>query len=302
VAISVKVPERYKALKPALLAGKDVFTEWPLARNLAEAEEFVALAKEKNVRTLVGFQARQSPAIIEAKQFIEQGKLGKVLSTQLYGHGVGWGAVCPDFMLYSLDKDSGGTLVSIPFGHAVDALCFVLGEVESLNAVTKNTTPEVMLVDMGFQPIKTVPKTSDDWISMSGTLVNGGAVNVTYAGDFSRTGRNFYWEINGTEGSLVFTGAVGHVQTCEPTLEFIDKSGQRETIEVEKSTVTRDEPYIHPGDLAFNVGRAWDAWASDKVATEKGASVVTFEDALVRMRMLDAIYRSAKEGTRESYL
>jgi predicted dehydrogenase len=302
VAVSVKVPERYKALKPALLAGKDVFTEWPLARNLAEAEEFVALAKEKNVRTLVGFQARQSPAIIKAKEFVEQGKLGKVLSTQLYGHGVGWGPVCPDFMLYSLDKDSGGTLISIPFGHAVDALCFVLGEVESLNAVTKNTIPEVMLVDMGFQPIKTAAKTADDWISMSGTLVSGGAVNVTYAGDFSRTGRNFYWEINGTEGSLVLTGAVGHVQTCEPTLEFIDKSGQRETIEVEKSTVTRDEPYIHPGDLAFNVGRAWDAWAGDKVAAEKGTSVVTFEDGLVRMRMLDAIYRSAKEGTRESYL
>lgn len=281
------------------MAGKDVFTEWPLARNLADAEEFVALAKEKNIRTLVGLQARQSPAIIKAKELVEQGKLGKVLNTQMYGHGWGWGAVCPDFMLYSLDKDSGATLISIPFGHAVDALCFVLGEVESLNAVARNTLPEVMLVDHQFQPIKTVPKTADDWISMTGTLISGAGVSVTYGGDSSRTGRNFYWEINGTEGSLVLTGAVGHVQTCEPTVEFIEKDGRREIIEVEKSTVTRDEPYLHRGDLAFNVGRAWDAWADGKAAPGMAPS---FEDALVRMKMLDAIYRSAEEGTRQSYL
>lgn len=289
-------------MKPALLAGKDVFTEWPLARNLADAEEFVALAKEKNVRTLVGLQARQSPAIIKAKQFVEQGKLGKVLNTQMFGHGVGWGAVCPDFMLYSLDKDSGATLISIPFGHAVDALCFVLGEVESLNATTKNTIPEVLLLDSQFQPVKSVPKTAENWISMTGTLVSGGGVSVTYEGDFSRTGRNFYWEINGTEGSLVLTGSVGHVQTCEPTIEFVDKDSKRATIEVEKSTITRDQFYMHPGDLAFNVGRAWDAWAGDKATAEKGTSVTTFEDALVRMKMLDAIYRSAEHGTRQSYL
>lgn len=289
-------------LKPALLAGKDVFTEWPLARTLVEAEEFVALAKEKNLRTLVGLQARQSPAILKAKELIEQGKLGKVLGTQMFGHGVGWGAMCPDFMQYSLDKENGATLASIPFLHAVDALCFVLGEIESLNAVMKNTLPEIMLVDMGFQPIKTVPKTADDWVSITGTLASGGAVDVTYVGGFSRTDRNFCWEINGTEGSLVLKAAVGHVQTCEPTLEYIDQIGKRATIEVEKSELVRDEPYIHPGDLAFNVGRAWDAWAGDKTAKGKGANVVTFEDALLRMKMLDAIYRSAEEGTRQTYI
>jgi predicted dehydrogenase len=85
-------------------------------------------------------------------------------------------------------------------------------------------------------------------------------------------------------------------------LEYIDKAGKRETIDVKKSEVTRDEPYLHPGDLAFNVGRAWDAWADDETAKAKGASVVTFEDGLLRMRMLDAVYRSAQDGTRQSYL
>lgn len=86
VAVSVNVPEHYNLIRPALEAGKDVFSEWPLARNLAEAEELVKLAKEKNVRTLIGLQARQNPAIIKAKEIVESGKLGKILGTQMYGH------------------------------------------------------------------------------------------------------------------------------------------------------------------------------------------------------------------------
>jgi predicted dehydrogenase len=302
VAVSVKVPGRYAAVKAALEAGKDVFTEWPLARTLADAEEFVKLANEKNVRTLVGLQARQSPAILKAKEFVGSGKLGRILDTQMFGHGVGWGSMTPEFMLYSMEEKNGATLASIPFGHAVDALCFVLGEIESLNATKKNLLPEIALVGMDFKPIKQVKKQAHDHISITGTLVSGGVVDVQYVGGFSRTGRNFYWEINGTEGSLVLTAPVGHIQTCEPTLEYIDSAGKRETIEVEKSEVVREQDYIHPGDLAFNVGREWDAWAGDETAKGKGASVVTFEDALVRHKMLDAIFRSAEEGTRQSYL
>jgi predicted dehydrogenase len=298
----VKVPGHYDAIKPALEAGKDVFSEWPLARTLADAEEFVQLAKKKNVRTLVGLQARQSPAILKAKEFVESGKLGRILDTQMFGHGVGWGSIAPEFMLYSVEEKNGVTLASIPFAHSVDALCFVLGEIESLNATKKNLLPEIALVDMEFKPIKQVRKDAHDHISITGTLVSDGAVDVQYIGGFSRTGRNFYWEINGMEGSLVLTAPVGHIQTCEPTLEYINSDGTRETIEVEKSEVVREHDYIHPGDLAFNVGTAWDAWAGDETAKSKGASVATFEDALLRHKMLDAIFRSAEEGTRQSYL
>jgi predicted dehydrogenase len=86
VAVSVNVPEHYDLIKPALEAGKDVFSEWPLARNLAEAQELVQLAHKKGVRTLVGLQARQSPSIVKAKEIVTSGKLGKILGTTMYGH------------------------------------------------------------------------------------------------------------------------------------------------------------------------------------------------------------------------
>ena len=86
VAVSVNVPQHYDLLRPALEAGKDVFSEWPLARNLSEAEKLVKLAGEKDVRTLVGLQARQNPSVVKAKEIVASGKLGKILGTTMYGH------------------------------------------------------------------------------------------------------------------------------------------------------------------------------------------------------------------------
>jgi predicted dehydrogenase len=86
VAVSVNVPLHYKAIRSALEAGKDVFAEWPLARNVTEATELVQLAKEKGVRTTVGLQARQSPSVVKAKEIVTSGKLGKILGTTMYGH------------------------------------------------------------------------------------------------------------------------------------------------------------------------------------------------------------------------
>lgn len=86
VAVSVNVPQHYDLIRPALEAGKDVFSEWPLARNLAEAEELTQMAKEKGLKTMVGLQARQNPSIIKAKEIVASGKLGKILGTTMFGH------------------------------------------------------------------------------------------------------------------------------------------------------------------------------------------------------------------------
>ena len=68
VAVSVKAPEHAAAIRPVLAAKKDVFSEWPLARNLDEAKELAALAKEAGVRTLIGTQAWQSPLVNKVRE------------------------------------------------------------------------------------------------------------------------------------------------------------------------------------------------------------------------------------------
>src|SRR5918999_5971064 len=73
VAVVVKVPEHYGPTKAALEAGKHVYTEWPLGRTTAEAEELAALARAKGVRTVVGLQARVEPALMYMKEQIAAG-------------------------------------------------------------------------------------------------------------------------------------------------------------------------------------------------------------------------------------
>jgi predicted dehydrogenase len=301
VAVSVNVPEHYDLTKPALEAGKDVFVEWPLARNAKDAEELAALARSKGVRTLVGLQARQNPAVIKAKEIVESGKLGKIIGTTLFGRGLMFAETSSQDVLYSVKVENGANLTTIPFGHAIDALCHVLGEVDSLSATLSNHYPEQIILDSNHADlttqgngIGTVQKTAPDYISFTGKLVSGANVDATYAGGPSRTGRNFYWEINGTEGSLVMQAGMGYVQMVQPSLDYFDKDGKKEAVEVEKAGDW------DKGDYSFMVGKAWDAWAG--VGLEQGYSHPDFEVALLRHRMIDAVYRSAENGTRERYL
>ncbi|KAF2622536.1 NAD-binding Rossmann fold oxidoreductase family protein [Macroventuria anomochaeta] len=305
VAVSVNVPEHYALTKPALEAGKDVFVEWPLARNLAEAEELTQLAKDKGVRTMIGLQARQNPSVVKAKEIVESGKLGKILTTTMFGHGMIFGPTIHEGFLYGLPIEAGANLLTIPFGHAVDALCYVLGEIKDISATLANLLPKLDLVGKDGKPAGKVKKTAHDHVSITGQLENGGGVvNVTYAGGLSRSNRDFYWEIIGTEGTLVLEGPTmgGHVQMYQPTIKLArsdpqvalygatsDAKQELEAVEVEKAS-----------EMSFNVGRAWDAWAG--VGLDKGHHVTTFENALLRHKMIDAIYRSAEKGTRENYV
>ena len=100
VIVSVKVPEHAKLIEPALRAKKDVFCEWPLGRDLAEAEHFTKLAHEGNIKTMVGLQARQNPTIRKAKVMVAAGELGDILGTTMNATGLIFGPVATEDFLY----------------------------------------------------------------------------------------------------------------------------------------------------------------------------------------------------------
>lgn len=291
VAVSVKVPDHFNALLPALNAGKDVFCEWPLARNLDEAEHLTALAREKGVKTLVGLQARQSPSIIAAKKLVESGELGEIIGTTMHGYGLIHGAKVSLDMEYASPIENGANVLTIPAGHAIDALCWVLGELESLQATLANRRPEFEFIDRNKNFVKKGTKTSHDFIAFTGTLQKGGGVvSVVYEGGVNPTGGpGFHWQIEGTKGSLLLEGALGHVQMYQPTVKFI-RNGENELRDVEGVKQVG-------GDFSYPVGQAWEA-----LAGVGEGNLTTWEDALIRHRMIDAIYRSNEKGTREKYI
>jgi len=79
-AIVVATPVRfhYEMAKAALLAGKHVFVEKPLARTVAEGEELVALAEQNGLVLMVGHTFLFSPAVRRMKEIIESGDIGEV--------------------------------------------------------------------------------------------------------------------------------------------------------------------------------------------------------------------------------
>src|SRR5204863_240787 len=57
LVVCVRVPGHRELVMAGLQAGKPVCCEWPLGKNLAEAEEMAALARQRSLKTIVGLQA-----------------------------------------------------------------------------------------------------------------------------------------------------------------------------------------------------------------------------------------------------
>src|SRR5438128_6785212 len=78
VAVTVKVPHHRELVSAALSAGKAVYCEWPLGRDLEGARAMAKLADEQGVRTIVGLQAREAPAIEFVRELLRTGYVGEV--------------------------------------------------------------------------------------------------------------------------------------------------------------------------------------------------------------------------------
>jgi predicted dehydrogenase len=70
----------YSQSKAALLAGKHVICEKPLATKIEEAEDLVALAKEKGLVNAIHFNLRYYPMVRQMKTMREEGELGEIYS------------------------------------------------------------------------------------------------------------------------------------------------------------------------------------------------------------------------------
>jgi predicted dehydrogenase len=291
VAVTVKAPHHRELVVAALAAGKAVYCEWPLGRDLGEAREMATLAEEKGVRTVVGLQGRQAPAIEFARELVSDGYVGEVLSTTMIGVSIVGGTVGQP-NAYMLDKTTGANALTITVGHSVDALNYVLGEFASLSAVSDVRRPIIAIEESGEQ----VKKTAPDQIAVIGSLASGTTVSV-HIREAVAGGTGFLWEINGTDGTLRVTAAAPY-----PGIFPLTIAGARGADDVAElaipAALTRKWPALVglEGTPAFNVGRTYAAFAADAIAGTH--TVADFTDALRRHEVIDAIERSSATGER----
>jgi predicted dehydrogenase len=291
VAVTVKVPYHLELATAALDAGKAVYCEWPLGNGLTEAETLATLARKTGVLAVAGLQARSAPSVAYVRDLISQGYVGEVLSTALIGSGMGWGPTVEPYNAYLNDKSNGATMLSIALGHAADALCHCLGEVRELSATMTARRKSFTIAGTG----ESKPMTADDQVCVTGLLEGGAALSMHYRGGHSR-GTNLLWEINGTEGDLQLTAAGGQAQIFELTVH--GGNGTQSSLEVlPVPEEYRWSPPQGPGP-STNVAQAWARFARDY---REGTHLCpTFDDAVTRHRMLNAIETAAATGQRQT--
>ncbi|MBU1076398.1 MAG: Gfo/Idh/MocA family oxidoreductase [Spirochaetes bacterium] len=78
VAIATPAATHYSIAKEALLNNKHVFVEKPLALNIQQGEELIALAEKKKKILMVGHILQYHPAVIKLSELINKGELGKI--------------------------------------------------------------------------------------------------------------------------------------------------------------------------------------------------------------------------------
>ncbi|MFI6878665.1 Gfo/Idh/MocA family protein [Streptomyces sp. NPDC050400] len=289
VVVTVKVPDHLEIVRAALAAGKAVLSEWPLGTGPAEAEELASLAAAHRLRTFTGLQARSAPVVRHLRDLVADGYVGEVLSTTLVADGRGWGAAFPEGGAYLLDSRSGANLLTIPFGHTLDALTMVLGDLDEVGAVTATRRRAIEDPQTGLVHRPDVP----DQVVVGGVLSSGAVASVHYRGGRSR-GTGFRWEINGTDGDLVVTGDHGHLQMGEYAVTGAHGA------DTALGPLPVPEHYFEPelrelrGTTAYNVGAAYAQIRRD--LTDGTSLVPDFAHAARHHRLLDRIERAARRG------
>ena len=114
----------------ALKAGKHVLCEKPMAVTLEECEAMVAAAKESGKYLMIGQNQRLAKAHAKAKELIEQGAIGKVLTFRtIFGHGgpETW-SIDPGANVWFFDKTKAAMGAMADLGiHKTDMIQYALG-------------------------------------------------------------------------------------------------------------------------------------------------------------------------------
>jgi predicted dehydrogenase len=94
VVVATPVVTHHELTRRALLAGKHVFVEKPMAMRASEAEELVALAEERELVLMPGHLLLYHPGVRKLKELVDDGELGDVL--YLYGNRQNFGKIRRD--------------------------------------------------------------------------------------------------------------------------------------------------------------------------------------------------------------
>jgi levoglucosan dehydrogenase len=282
-------------LMAAILAGKPVIVEKPLALNTNEASEIAAAARRARVRIGLIFNFRFIPAITRAKQLIEEGFLGETYHFQIeYLHS---GYQNPDRpMGWKLRRaQSGGGALTDLGAHLLDMTRYLLGEFDQVLASTRTYTTE-RPSSPGSTQRERVDVDDAAWVQAR--LASGafGTVMATRYATGAVDDLNLL--IHGQRGALRF-------QMMEPNWLYVyDQQAAGDPLGGKRGWTRVESIQQYPGSpvpparsfIGWTRPLAHNLFSFLSAVTRNADPVPGLEDGLRVHQILDAAYASAESG------
>ncbi|KFH47418.1 Galactose/lactose metabolism regulatory protein-like protein [Hapsidospora chrysogenum ATCC 11550] len=295
VVCCTRVDVHHPTILPSVKAGKHVFVEWPLAQDVKHATELADASKASGSKTILGLQGRLSPPVVRVREILEQGRIGKVLSSELLAAG---GTIdreiLPPGLAYFADRAVGGNIYTIGFGHLFDQVQYILGDLVDPAARFQLQRPEVRIRNPETKEIvETKSSNVPDLILLTSGLPQSDIVqkNASFLYRFRR-GQPFpgepalVWKFNGEKGELRITSP-DTALNARPSSDHV----KIDVHDFETDTVERvewgwegwqDELPV----MARGIGHVYDVFAAGK------GGFATFDDALKRHKQLEGLLSS----------
>lgn len=286
-AVSIAVPNSLHETVTiaALEAGKHVLIEKPLARYAAEGERMVAAAKAVNKILAIAFQRRTRHDVLLLRDEIAAGKLGNIYYAKAFWmrrQGIpGWGS-----WFTSKQAAGGGPLIDLGV-HVLDMALYVMGN-PKVKAVSANTYAEIGTQGKGnwprtdgrFRPSDDIGYEVEDLATAFLRLENGATLLLEASwASFTEVNDAFGIQMYGSlGGGRIFSE--GYVDIG--TLTMFNEIG---------GTTTDSRPRLVSRKGHANIINGFvDGILEGKPVSPDG------DEGLDRVRLIDAIYKSAELG------
>lgn len=247
----------------AVTAGKHVLVEKPGACSVKELQRVIVAAKKSNVLVRVGFNHRYHPALRQARQLIDENKIGDLMFVRArYGHG---GRVGYEKEWRAQPALSGGGELIDQGVHLIDLARWLLGDFPHVEGFANTYFWNMPVDDNAFLLLRTA-KNQVAHLHASWTEWK----NIFSFEIFGRTGKI---EINGLGGSYGIEKLTLH--------KMLPQMGVPETTTWE---------YLDPDD-------SWEMELREFVEDIKlnREPAATLHDALAALKVVERIYQSQKE-------
>lgn len=258
---------------PAAETGCAILLEKPVSDSLERLDVLQKTAEKSGSRILVGFQFRYHPTLNKARELIQSGAVGKILTVHAH-----WGEYLPNWhpwedyrQSYAARAELGGGVI-VTLTHPLDYLRFLLGDVESLWSFNDHLSPLELNVEDAAE---------------IGLKFSSGAVGGVHVNYFQRPPVHRL-EIVGENGTLRWDNTDG-------VLHFLQMPAAFGTWDANPPAAVEEQYQLPDG---FERNQLFAAQMRHFVETARGESdpICTLADGVNALRLALAAQESQRSG------